>query len=472
MSLNKPSPPPGPRKGARFTATIEDLAFGGKGIARIEGLVIFMERVVPGDVVSAVVTRRKPQYAEAKVLEVITPSPRRQTPPCPVFGTCGGCKWQNLPYEEQLAVKQQHVAEALRHIGRLQEYTMHSIIPSPDPWNYRNKMEFSFGLGDTGRIEIGLHKAGDFRRVVEVDKCLIQPTVFDEIVAWFSNKLNEFADQVPPYNPVRHTGFLRHLLLRHSQTTGEFLVALLTASGDLPDAEDLADAFMTEFPKCRGFIWGTNDGLSDVARMEKLMLQRGPNTITETLGQRTFRISTFSFFQTNTRGGERLYDTVKRFAGLTGTETVLDAYCGTGSIGIYLADGAAKVVGIELVADAVEDARHNAEGNGVTNCEFHTGDMHDVLDHLQANGALASPFDVVIVDPPRGGMDKKALRDLINLRAPRLIYVSCNPTTLARDSVELAEAGYTAEEVQPVDMFPHTFHVESVIRFRHSTAPR
>jgi len=463
------------KKGSTIELDIVGVAFGGRGIAREGGMVIFVEGAVPGDRVAARITRRKPQYAEADTVEVITPSVQRQPAPCPVFGACGGCKWQHFAYEGQLAAKQEHVADALRHIGKTHSFEMLPIIASPSQWNYRNKMEFSFGEDEeTGRIITGFHRSGDYKRIVPTGSvCLIQPPGMIDVMTWVEARLNlDRATEGPGfvvYKQAQHQGFFRHLIIRYSHTTGHFLMAILTATGKWAGVETFARDLMTQFPKCRGFQWGTTDSLSDVARMEKQIFQAGENHIEENLGDFKFRVSTFSFFQTNTPGAKLLYDVTRDFAELTGRETVLDAYCGTGTIGIYLSRQAEQVVGIELIRDAVWDARHNAKVNGAENCTFLAGEMRDVLPDVPA--MIGKRFDRVIVDPPRGGMDKKSLRLLLGIRAPILVYVSCNPATLARDAQQLIESGYVPEVVQPVDMFPHTYHVESVIRFRLRETP-
>lgn len=460
------------KKGALADLRIESLAFGGRGIARVDGLVVFVEQALPGDMVRARITRRKTQYAEAQMTELLEPSADRVEAPCPVFGVCGGCKMQNYAYTEQLRHKQQHVADALEHIARQQNFNMHPIVPSPDPWHYRNKMEYAFGTDADGRIEIGFHRAGDYRRIVEVKQCAIQPELLDEVLAHLSGEINACAggekSRLVPYNKDTHEGFLRHLVLRISRTTGEFLVAILTGAGEWKALPGIAERFVRRFSACRGFLWGVNRSVSDVARMEEKRFQSGDGWIEESLGGKKFRISAFSFFQTNTLGAKALYDTVKDFCELTGGEQVLDAYCGTGSIGIYVSDAAARVVGVELVREAVWDARFNARENGADNCTFLAGEMREVLPML--GQTVGGRFDRLIVDPPRGGMDKKSLRQLIGIRAPLLVYVSCNPATLARDAVTLTEAGYTVEDVQAVDMFPHTYHVESVIKFRRKAS--
>jgi len=456
------------RKGTELELDVYALAFGGRGIARLENFVVFVEGALPQERVRARINRVKSSFAEATVSEIITPSPFRQVARCPLFGQCGGCKLQNLDYQEQIAQKQKHVEEAFAHIAGVKPPQILPIIPSPETWRYRNKMEMAFGVRADGSLAIGFHTPGDYRKVLDVPECFLQPEILDKVVTYLREELGSLYRKAParyaPYDPTRHTGFFRHLVMRYSQATKEFLVAVLTHDGEWPECEELAARFMKEFPQCRGFTWGINRGVSDVARMEEKRFQLGEGWIEEVLGELTYRVSTFSFFQTNSAGAKLLYDVVKDFAELTGRERVLDAYCGTGSIGIYLARSAAQIVGIELVREAIWDARHNARRNGLENCLFLAGEMRDVLPTVGT--IVGARFDRLVVDPPRGGMDKKSLRYLIALAAPLIVYVSCNPTTLARDTATLAEAGYVAEIAQPVDLFPHTHHVESVVKFR------
>lgn len=464
------------KKGSPATLRIQNVAFGGKGIAKPDGMVVFVEGALPGDLVEARITKKKSQFAEAVTEKILEPSEWRIDPRCSVFGICGGCKWQNYEYSQQLIAKQDHVADALKHIAKLHKFEMRPILPSPNLWNYRNKMEFSFGTdAETGKIIIGFHKSGDFRTIISAgDVCQIQPPGLAEVMAWITERINIEAERegehFRAYRQANHTGFLRHLVLRYSHTTGEFLIAILSATGVWKGIEKFGTDLREKFPACRGFQWGTTDSLGDVARMEKQKLQLGDTYIYERLRDKEFRVSTFSFFQTNTPGAEVLYDVVREFAELTGKETVLDAYCGTGTIGIYVSDQAKQVVGIEIIKDAVWDARYNAQANNAKNCTFLAGEMREVLPTVPFASGL-NTFDVVIVDPPRGGMDKKSLRQIIAIGAPVIVYVSCNPATLARDSVALHESGYYPEVVQPVDMFPHTYHVESVIRFRKGEIP-
>ncbi len=462
------------RKHSEIELRIDSLAFGGKGLGRLNGeFVVFVAGTIPGDLVRARVIKRKPQYAEAKILEILEPSPDRRAPRCPLFGQCGGCRIQNLGYDLQCAWKQRQVADALRIPATKQTdpFTVEQIIPSPSEWRYRNKMELSFGMGAEGEspISIGLHRAGFWSVVLNCEDCYIAPEVFARTADFFRKEFSAMyaADpRICAYDQKTHVGLLRSLVLRHSLSAGKFLTALIT--NDAPwfaqTARDLGRRFMSAFPDCRGFLWGTTAALSDISVPEKICLELGENIIEETLGARTYRVSPFSFFQTNSAGAALLYDKVREFAALDEKPglVLLDAYCGTGTIGVHCADKAARVVGIELVESAVTDARHNAERNGFTNCDFYAGDMRRVLARLQAEGGLPR-FDRVIVDPPRGGMEAKALKLLLDLGAPLIVYVSCNPATLARDTEQMIESGYAIRKVQPIDMFPHTFHVETVV---------
>ncbi len=465
-SYDTPQPPV--RKNESVELCVRDLAFGGRGVARMGNFVIFVEGALPAERVLARIVRVKNDYAEARVETIIEPSPARMEPPCALFGRCGGCKLQNLAYEEQLHQKEKQIREIFEHLAGIALPEVRPIIPSPNQWRYRNKMEMAFGSDPDGRLLIGFHTPGDFRHVLDVPECHIQPPLFDAIVEFLRTELENMRRAAPErftaYDPVSHEGFFRHLVMRHSQATGEVLVAILTHEGKWPEFRALASSFLERFPQCQGLTWGINRGVSDVARMEEKREQFGRGWIEEQLGERIYRISTFSFFQTNSAGAKLLYDTVRELAQLDGTQRVLDAYCGTGSIGLYLADQAREVIGVEVVREAVWDARHNAQRNGLTNCTFLAGEMRDVLPTLATT--LGRHFDRIIVDPPRGGMDKRSLRLLIGLEAPLIVYVSCNPTTLARDAATLAAAGYAPEVAQPVDLFPHTHHVECVVKFR------
>lgn len=441
---------------------ITDLAYGGKGIGKIEDFVVFVGGAVPGDLVRARITKRQKNFAEAVMEEILRPSPDRIEPHCPLSGECGGCSWQNLPYKVQLAHKQSQAEATLEHLGKARPDCLRPIVPSPDEWRYRNKMDFTFGANEDGWPVIGFHRPGQFWRILEVHACLLQPEPMDHILGAMTRWVREKG--LKAYSQKTHEGFLRHLIVRHSVTTDEYIAMLETHRGVLPDREGLIAALREACPRLKGFAWGLNTGLADVARQEEELWRWGEPELIETLGGLRFRVSPQSFFQVNTRAAERLYTVVRDLLGDDARGTrLLDAYCGTGTIGLYCADRVAEVVGVEVVRDAVWDARENADRNGIGNCTFLAGDMSETLPLVvQMPGG---PFGRVIMDPPRGGMDKRSLRGLLAMGAPVLIYVSCNPGTLARDLQIISEAGYRPTVMQPVDLFPQTYHIETVLRF-------
>ncbi|MBI1784466.1 23S rRNA (uracil(1939)-C(5))-methyltransferase RlmD, partial [Candidatus Sumerlaeota bacterium] len=397
--------------------------------------------------------------------EIVRPSGKRIEAPCPIFGTCGGCSWQNLPYEEQLRWKERQVAETLAHIGGECLPDISPIIPSPEVWHYRNKMEFTFGMDGEGKPIVGFHHPGAFDRIFEVPRCLIHPEPFDAIL----KSLTEFAREkgLRAYDQRWHDGFLRHAVIRHSRTTGGVMTLLITHQGNLPDPEGLAARLKRDCPALQGFAWGINRGLADVASVEEKRFAWGDPILEERINGLSFKISPLSFFQTNTAGAEKLYARTVEMAQLEERDRVLDAYCGAGTIGLHSARKVSRVVGIELNRDAIWDARANAAANGITNATFIAAPMAEGMN--LARHAAGGEFTRVIIDPPRGGMDKKSLATLIAAQAPVFIYVSCNPATLARDLKTICEGGYRVDAIQPVDMFPHTYHIETIVRFVRAT---
>ena len=454
------------KKDSLITLKIETLAYGGRGIGKWEGIVTFVPHTVPGDTVQARITKNKGNYIEAELVEVVTPSPVRVTPPCKVFGPCGGCVWQCLPYETQLAYKEELSRSVVEHLARQHEFTHHPIIPSPVIWRYRNKMDYTFGADENGRPILGFHKKGSFTEVIDIETCHLQPEIFDRLL----REMRSFAQEksLVPYNPVTHKGLLRHFMLRCATNTpaGEpmpILAALLTGAPELPRRDELLERLRRTCPSLKGFIHGLNVGLGDVMRMNKLLFKWGNDFLEERVCDLELCISAFSFFQTNTKAAELLYEKTREFLSLTGQETLLDAYCGTGSIGLLCARQTAQVFGIEVMREAIWDARYNAQRNGLTNCIFLCGEMRKCLGLVRERLPLG--VQRMVVDPPRNGLDKKSLRQIIELNAPLLVYVSCNPTTMARDAAVISEAGYRITDIQPLDMFPHTYHFEMVGRF-------
>lgn len=455
------------KRGQALELDIVRVAFGGKGIAKPEGFTVFVDGAVPGDRALVRVTRKKKNFAEARMLELLRPSDLRIDAPCRYSDHCGGCKWQFLPYEVQLGFKREHVAESLHHIGLLEGVPVHPVIPSEKVFEYRNKMEFSCSdrrwllPEELGREDIpadfgiGLHVPGTYFKVLDIEECLIQPARGNDILAETRRYIRD--SELPVYGLKSHEGFWRFLMVRHSAARDQWMVNIVTAREDRAAVQPLAGRLRERFPEVVSVVNNVTARKAGIAAGEFEVHLAGDAVIRDRIGDFSFEISANSFFQTNTRGAERLYGVVRDFAGLTGAETVLDLYCGTGTIGLFLSEAAREVVGIEMAESSVADARRNAEMNGVANCRFLAGDMKDVLP-----AAGVSP-DVVVVDPPRAGLHKDVVPQLLDLRPRRIVYVSCNPTTLARDLALMAEA-YDVAEVQPVDLFPHTYHIESVAR--------
>lgn len=455
-------------RGKTVELVIERVAFGGNGVARAEGFVFFVKGGLPGDRVRASILKRKKAYAEARIIEILDPSPHRVEAPCPYFPHCGGCKWQHAAYERQLEYKKDHVIDALTRIGSLPAALVRDTIPSEKIYAYRNKMEFSFSTsrwllpgefeagGDGEGLALGLHVPGTFNKVIEIDACLLHPEQGNRIL----RKVKAFAREsgLPAYGLKSHDGFWRFLTTRYSNHFDEWMVNLFTKEEDLATMRDLARDLFQEFGNIRTVINSITTRKAAVAVGEREVLLGGEGRIEDSLGPFLFRISADSFFQTNSLTAERLYSKVAEYAELKGSETVLDLYSGTGTIPIFLSGlTTGDIQGIEINHSAVRDAEVNCRVNGITNCRFITGDIRDCLT------ASSLKPDVLIIDPPRSGMHKDALARVMELGAKRIVYVSCNPPTLARDLSYLSE-GYEVLEVQPVDMFPHTYHVEAVTK--------
>ena len=457
--------------------TITDAGTGGKAIARHEGLVVFVTGAVPGDVVDVRVQKKKKSYAEAIALRITTPSPDRVVPFCPHFGTCGGCKWQDLSYPMQLHYKQQQVVDNLVRLGGLELPTVTPILPSPQLTHYRNKLEFTFSasrwytndeIGTTNeftdRNALGFHIPMRFDRVLDIRECHLQPQPSDAIRHFVREHARTHG--LSFYNIREHMGFLRTLLVR-TTTTGECMVLLALGHEDVVARERLLTELVAAFPGLTSVMWTINPKKNDTIYDLDIQLFTGRDHIVEELpdgpggNPLRFRIGPKTFFQTNPQQTVAMYKLVRDLAGLTGTENVYDLYCGAGSITLYLAGQAKHIAGLELVPESVADARVNADFNGITNVTFAAGDMKKVLD--PAFVQLHGKPDVVITDPPRAGMDEPVVRHLLELDPKRIVYVSCNPATQARDLAILKDR-YRIDFVQPVDMFPHTYHVENVVR--------
>ena len=434
---------------------VDSLAYGGNGVARLNGFVVFVRRGLPGDRVRARVTKVKRNHAEALATQVLEPSPERVDAPCSHYPACGGCRFQDLAYETQIAAKEAQVADALRRLGGVAEPPLEPILPAVERFHYRNKLEYSFTPGPEGAI-LGFHKAGRWDEVLDVERCWLTTdlgnAIREAVRAWARE------EDLPAYDQADGTGYLRHLVVREGRNTGQALVELVTAPGERFERGYLVEV-LRRFPEVRSIHWAVNDTPAEITNLPTTLLW-GEDAIEEELLGLRFRVRPNAFLQTNTAMAEKLYELALDAAGLTGEETVYDLYCGIGTIGLVMAPRALTVWGVEVSEESVACALENADLNGITNAAFFAGEVGASLEELADR---AGPPDVAVVDPPRAGLSGKALRRLARLEAPRIVYVSCNPTTLAANVKELAkEWGYTLERVRPVDMFPHTPHVESL----------
>jgi 23S rRNA (uracil1939-C5)-methyltransferase len=442
-------------KDQELELTIDRLAYGGNGVARLNGFVVFVRRGLPGDTVRARVTKVQRRHAEALATEVVKPSPLRVEAPCAHYPACGGCRFQDLAYETQVEAKHEQVADALQRIGGVAAPPLEPIVPAEEIFHYRNKLEYSFTQLEDGPA-LGFHRAGRWDEVLDIEKCWLTTDLGNAI----RNAVRDWArgDRLVAYDQSEHTGYLRHLVVREGRNTGQVLVQLVTAAGEKFDTGGFVDT-LRQFSEVRSIHWAVNETEAEVTNLPTQLLW-GDEAIEEQLCGLRFRVRPNAFLQTNTKMAERLYGIAREYAALTGGETVYDLYCGIGTIGLVLAGDALTVWGIEVSEESVACALENAELNGIGNAAFFAGNVGQSLEDLHARSG--DPH-VVIVDPPRAGLAGKALRRLGEVGAPRVVYVSCNPTTLAADVKRLRDDyGYTLRRTRPIDLFPHTPHVESV----------
>lgn len=448
---------------------IEAVAAEGKSLAHVDGTVVFVEFAVPGDIVNVKVTKKKKNYMEGFILEIVKPSEDRLQPFCEHFGICGGCRWQPLPYDMQLKAKQQQVWDQLVRIGHLEIPDISPILPSDKTKYYRNKLEFTFSnkrwiynnedpdsLTDEERLGLGFHVGKFFDKVLDIKHCSLQPEPSNEIRLF----IREYAvtHNLEFYNIRENTGFLRNIIVRNNQV-GDVMLTVCFAYDDQDKIVPMLDAIAAEFPQIKSLHHVINEKLNDSISDLDCILYKGEDAIWETMGKLKFKIGPKSFYQTNSEQAYKLYSVAKEFAALTGNEVIYDLYTGTGTIAQFISDKASKVIGIEYVKEAIEDARINAEANGITNCTFFDGDMKDILtaDFIKEHGKP----EVMIIDPPRAGMHPDVVKVIMEAAPERIVYVSCNPASQARDLAMMSPM-YEITAVQPVDMFPHTMHVENV----------
>ncbi|HQO08509.1 MAG TPA: 23S rRNA (uracil(1939)-C(5))-methyltransferase RlmD [Clostridiales bacterium] len=440
--------------------------YGGKCLSEYEGRKVMLERALPGEKVQAYVKKRKSGYIEAVAKEIIERSPHRKESDCRYYPTCGGCKLRDVEYDYQTYIKEEVVKDCVRRIGKVIDCEMHPIIKCKIHNNYRNKTEFTFsklryyteeekGLEEEG-FTLGFHAPKFFSKAIDIDHCNLQTDLMNRVYQSLRKTLR--SSGLEPYDVVQHTGFLRYMVIRKTNDD-RIMINLITKSRKLKEIKDIADRLFSEFPELASFINTINSGLSSTAYGEESILIRGTETLIDTIGGLKFELSCDTFFQVNPEQVTKLYDTVIDYAGFNGSENVLDLYCGVGTIALYISGRVKSVTGFELVENAVINAKRNAGLNGISNCKFVSGDMLK----LAKDGELFKEnFDVIITDPPRDGMHPKVVEALIGSKVPKIVYVSCNPSTFGRDVQLLEEGGYKLIKVQPVDMFPHTFHVETV----------
>jgi 23S rRNA (uracil1939-C5)-methyltransferase len=442
-------------KGQELELRIDSLAYGGNGVARLNGFVVFVRRGLPGDRVRARVTKVKRSHAEATAVEVVEEGAERVDAPCAHYPACGGCRFQDLAYATQVAAKEQQVLDALQRIGGMADPPLEPILPAEEVFHYRNKLEYSFTATDRGAA-LGFHRAGRWDEVLEIERCWLTTDLGNDL----REVVREWAraHRLEPYDQEHHRGYLRHLVVREGRNTGQALVQLVTAPGELRFGDDLVDR-LRAFPEVRSIHWSVNETPAEITNLPTQLVW-GEEAIEEELGGLRFRVRPNAFLQTNTGMAERLYGLAHEYAALSGGETVYDLFCGIGTIGLTLAGEALTVWGVDVSEESVACAIENAELNGVSNAAFFAGEVGRSLEELADR---AGRPDVVVVDPPRSGLSGKAARRLGRLEAPRIVYVSCNPTTLAGNVKELArDWGYRLVRARPVDMFPHTPHVETV----------
>ncbi len=454
-----------PRGGDILELRVDTLAYGGQGIARVDDFVVFVRGAVPGDLVRAQVTRRKQRHAEARLLEILVPSQARVPAPCGHAGECGGCEWQTIAYDTQLEFKQRQVVESLAHIGGLTSYELEPIAGMADPWRYRNKMEFSFAEED-GRLVLGLHRRGSWRDVVEIDDCRLASARLNGARQAVADACRALGLRAYDRTAGRHEvpeGLLRHLVIREARASGDLALNLYVA-GRFAEEGELA-ARVVDACAPTSFAITVNASRADAAVGDGPHLLFGPAFLRERLADVELAVPLTAFLQTNSAMCETLYATALGFAAAVRDRGAYDLYCGIGSLSLPLARAAREVHAIEIQEEAIVAARENARRNAIANVDFRAGDVRRLLKEVIEGPAAHEAPAVVLVDPPRAGLARKALQRAAALGAERFVYVSCNPTTLAGNGAELRELGYRLERVAPVDMFPQTHHVETVALF-------
>lgn len=442
-------------EGEKYDLEIIDIGESGEGIGKIDGFTVFVDGGILEDKITVEVIKVKKNYAIGKIIEIQEKSPYRITPICPVAESCGGCQIQNIDYGKQLEIKKNKVESSIARIGKLEGVLVHDTLGMDTPFNYRNKAQFPIGK-ERGKSLIGFYKKGT-HNIVDIDGCKIQHSINDKIIKIFKDFIEK--NEISIYDGKSGKGILRHILTRVSYATEDLMIVIITNGTKLPFKEEIIKALTKEIPQVKSIVQNINNKKTNVILGHECKTLHGQDKIVDYIGDLRFEISPLSFFQVNSFQTKVLYDKALEYAGLSGNETVFDIYCGIGSISLFLAQKAKKVYGIELIDAAIKDAKKNVELNNIDNTEFFVGKAEEVVPKLYKKGLRA---DVVVVDPPRKGCERIVLETIAMMQPKRVIYVSCKPSTLARDLKILDELGYRTVEIQPVDMFPHTTHVETV----------
>ena len=455
------------KKGSEIIVSVESLAFGGKGLARYNNIVIFVNNGIPGQKLKVLIIKKSKNYFEAKILEIISESIHYKEPICEHFKYCGGCSFQNLDYEIQIQQKMQQIKDIFNRIGHQKDYVIEPIQSCENIYEYRNKMEFTFSnrrwilkdepLNVTSDFALGLHIPGRYDKILNINKCHIQRDQANKIL----NIVQEHAIDMMPYDIIAHTGFLRNLMIRHTENTNEIMVNIVTAFEDIKALKPIVDKIVKEIKNIKSIVNNVTSRKAGVSTGEYEINLYGENFIQEINNGLTFNISANSFFQTNTKQTEKLYSTIINESNLTKEDIVYDLYCGTGTIGISMAKYVKFVYGFEIIESAVNDAKMNAKINNIANIKFLKGDLQKVF-RVNLDAKKIEKPDILIIDPPRAGMHKKTILDIVKKEPEKIIYISCNPSTQARDIKELSEYNYKLKKILPLDMFPHTPHVENV----------
>jgi 23S rRNA (uracil1939-C5)-methyltransferase len=448
---------PPAEKNEYYDAVFEDLTHDGAGVAKIEGFPVFVPNALPGESGKIKIVKVKKGYGYGRLIELYEQSPERRAAPCPVYKQCGGCQLQHLSYKGQLDHKQKHVKEVLARIGKvnLDKVIVHPTIGMKNPWNYRNKAQVPVGEREGGLI------AGFYQKrthdIIDMERCLIQQSENDEVVQAVKNICSRIGIQA--YDELTHQGWLRHIMVRYGYQTKEMMLVFITRTKDFPNKKSMIAEITAKFPNIKSIVQNINPKRTNVILGDETRILWGSEYIYDYIGNIKFAISAKSFYQVNPEQTKVLYEKALEYANLSGNETVIDAYCGIGTISLFLAQKAKKVYGVEIVPEAIEDAKRNARLNNIENVEFAVGEAESIIPKWYEQGIRA---DVIVVDPPRKGCDESLLQTILDMKPKKVVYVSCNPATLARDIAILEQGGYETKEVQPVDMFPHTAHVECV----------